>query len=445
MTFHSKRVAISKPASVQAGRARATLRTAWVRWSPGLVSFAVLLVDGLAGGGYFPRTWRLTTFAFCALAAAALVGRPRIALSGLERAFLALLAGLAGWTTLSTVWSDTPGTSVLEGERTAVYVAGAALALLAVERATVTVLLAGGLAGVTAASAYGLGTYVIFGHELNPIEGNLLFEPLGYANGLGIYAAIGILLAVGLGLAAERWVARAPCLACLVVLVPTLYLTHSRAAELGVVCGLATLLAFGRRAPRAVTVALALAATAAVVAVAVASGGERGVASRLAGQNRPHYWHVAWREYEQNAALGSGAGTFDRYWLRYRPVSSFARDAHSVYLETLAELGPVGLGLLLGALFVPLLALRPGSRDPVLATAAAGYVAFLVHAGVDWDWELPAVTLAGLLCGAAMLVAGRTPGTPELSSRGRLALLVPALALAVLALARLEIGPRLPF
>ena len=32
-------------------------------------------------------------------------------------------------------------------------------------------------------------------------------------------------------------------------------------------------------------------------------------------------------------------------------------------------------------------------------------MAFLVHAGVDWDWELPAVGLAGLACLAAVLLA----------------------------------------
>jgi tetratricopeptide (TPR) repeat protein len=42
------------------------------------------------------------------------------------------------------------------------------------------------------------------------------------------------------------------------------------------------------------------------------------------------------------------------------------------------------------------------------AIAAGAYVAFLVHAGVDWDWEVTAVTLAGLLCGVGLLISGRT-------------------------------------
>src|ERR671934_1189170 len=94
-------------------RGREALWVAWQRASPGVVSFTVVLVDGIAGGGYFPRAWRLTTFALLAFALAALVGRRRIALSPIERWFLGFLAALTAWTALSTVWSDTPETSWL--------------------------------------------------------------------------------------------------------------------------------------------------------------------------------------------------------------------------------------------------------------------------------------------------------------------------------------------
>ena len=417
----------------------------WQRAAPGLVSFTVVLVDGIAGGGYFPRAWRLTSFALLAFALAALVGRSRIRLGRIERWFLGLLAALTAWTAASTWWSDTPGTSMLEGERDVVYLAGAAALLLALDRESLPALLGGVLAGITTVAGYGLTTYVVFDHPLNPIEGKLLFEPLGYANALGIYAAIGILLAVGLALTLRPPSLRLACLAPVGILVPSLYLTDSRAAELSLALGLVVLVRFGRRIPRALTAAIGVGAAAAVAAVAVAiAHQEHNLTARLAGANRPHYWHVAWREVELNPVLGSGAGTFERYWLLYRPVGSFARDAHSLYLETLAELGPVGLVLLLAALGLPLLVLR-GRRDPLLATAAAGYVAYLVHTGVDWDWELPAVTLSGLLCGCSLLVATRRDDAPELRPWARLALIAPAIGLVVLTLVRLETGPKLPF
>ena len=35
---------------------------------------------------------------------------------------------------------------------------------------------------------------------------------------------------------------------------------------------------------------------------------------------------------------------------------------------------------------------------------------FLVHAGTDWDWELPAVTLAALLCAGVLVLGDRRTG-----------------------------------
>ena len=313
--------------------------------------------------------------------------------------------------------------------------------LLCVERGAVPRVLGGLLAGITAVSAYGLVEYALPGRPLNPIQGNLLFEPLGYANAFGIFAAIGIVVAIGLATALPRpW--RWPALATLAVLVPALYLTSSRGAWLALVVGLAVLMCLRRPSWRLVGV-VSGAALAALVVVALASSDE-GVAARLLGENRPHYWRVAWEQYETSPLLGTGAGTFSNYWLHLRPVSSFARDAHSLYVEALAELGPVGFVLVFATLALPLLAARR-ARDPIAAAALAGYVAFLVHAGVDWDWEVPAVTLAGLACGASVLVATRPEEAPPLSGRARTILVVVAVALAVVAGVRLAVGPGLPF
>ena len=62
------------------------------------------------------------------------------------------------------------------------------------------------------------------------------------------------------------------------------------------------------------------------------------------------------------------------------------------------------------------------------------YCAFLVHAAVDWDWQLPAVALAGLICGASILVAARPDAARRpLTTRLRSALLEVILPLVVLA------------
>ena len=74
--------------------------------------------------------------------------------------------------------------------------------------------------------------------------------------------------------------------------------------------------------------------------------------------------------YEANIRAGRGAGSYEQHWLADRPFEHKVRDAHSLYLETLSELGPVGLVLLLVALGAPLAAAV--ARPP--APAGAGRV-----------------------------------------------------------------------
>jgi hypothetical protein len=130
-------------------------------------------------------------------------------------------------------------------------------------------------------------------------------------------------------------------------------------------------------------------------------GDVRGRVFSLSGSNRADYWHVAWRVYEDHPALGAGAGTYSRWWLRERPVPQPVQDAHSLYLEILAELGPIGLVLLLVALAAPFAT----PRSWWAPVALAPYAAFLAHAAQDWDWELPAVTVAALACAAAPITS----------------------------------------
>ena len=83
------------------------------------------------------------------------------------------------------------------------------------------------------------------------------------------------------------------------------------------------------------------------------------------------------------------------------------RDAHALYLETLTELGPVGLLLLGGALLVPLIAGIAARRQPLTPYLVGAYAAFFIHAGIDWDWELGGVALTALLIGVLMLASKR--------------------------------------
>jgi hypothetical protein len=172
-----------------------------------------------------------------------------------------------------------------------------------------------------------------------------------------------------------------------------------------------------------------------VVGVGLALGAV--VAYGAATEPRASYYRVAWHdEYTGHPVLGTGAGTFALYWSRSGHVASRggALDVHSLYLETLAELGPVGLALLLAALLLPLRAAFAGSRSPSIPAAAAAYVAFLVHAGLDWDWEMPVVVVAALSCAAA-LVTGMLTARQRVGPVTRGAVIVAALVLGAFAIA----------
>jgi hypothetical protein len=153
----------------------------------------------------------------------------------------------------------------------------------------------------------------------------------------------------------------------------------------------------------------------------------------FSGSYRAELWHAAWHDYQAHPVLGSGPGTYEWYWDEHRPLQHKVRDAHNLYLEVLAETGPVGLLLLILALGTPLVAAFRARGHPLVPVALAAFVAFLVHATVDWDWEMSAVTLAALACAAALLTAATSRSTPILSPRLRAAGVGASLLLAVLA------------
>jgi hypothetical protein len=121
--------------------------------------------------------------------------------------------------------------------------------------------------------------------------------------------------------------------------------------------------------------------------------------------NRYAYWRVAVRAFGAQPLRGVGAGGWSVWWLRYRRVNDFAQDAHSLPLQTAAELGVVGLlflGMLVGG--VAFAARRAHRVVPeISAGAIAVIVVYAAHAPLDWDWQMPAVTLPALILAGRLL------------------------------------------
>jgi O-antigen ligase len=160
------------------------------------------------------------------------------------------------------------------------------------------------------------------------------------------------------------------------------------------------------------------------------------VSARLltfSSNGRLNLWGVSLDRFEAAPLLGEGAGTYWQAWARYRDLNTSSAEAHSLYFEVLGELGVVGLLLLMTGLVSPVLgAFRARGRE-LIPLAFGAYVAWAAHAGVDWDWELIGITIPALLCGCAILAAGREGVRPVATS----ARVAGATLLVVLSLASL--------
>lgn len=192
----------------------------------------------------------------------------------------------------------------------------------------------------------------------------------------------------------------------------------------------------GRLSGRAVAISrnpkflrgIALAAALTVIAVVAAVGGRawhqfsspdiqfpsnpQAHFADLSGAGRHEFYKVAIEAFGEKPILGHGAGTYQFSWNQLRTIELPVHDAHSLYLESFAELGIVG-GLLVIALIATLLwcafatwrAAPEPQRDRYAALLAA-MLAFAVGAAFDWFWEIPAIG-AFFFLAAGVVVAAR--------------------------------------
>jgi len=165
------------------------------------------------------------------------------------------------------------------------------------------------------------------------------------------------------------------------------------------------------------------------------------------GSVRAVYWNEALKVFQAHPALGAGARSYGTARLRYRTEDLEANDAHGFIVQTLADLGLVGLAIVLALLATWLAAAgrathpfnrcwtswrelrstgwqslgwRPvGDRGELgeqrtysperigMLSMLCLVVVFGVHSTIDWTWFVPGDACVALLC--AGWLAGRGP------------------------------------
>jgi O-antigen ligase len=241
-----------------------------------------------------------------------------------------------------------------------------------------------------------------------------------------------------------------------VLFLTSLVFTYSRGAWLaGIVTvgvGAALLRTSRRRSAlmRFAGIALATAVAVGLLSLASRSGQSSAVAARAASiadpgdaSARGHvlFWRNALRIFADRPWTGTGPGTFGAVHAAYQTdLRFYARDAHSLYLQTAAESGIGGLAGLLALLAAMAFAwarmLRRTAEEPqysLVLGGGLGLLAFLLHNAVDMDWSFPAnpamaFALAGVL--GSIAIAQRSPSVPPARGWKRMPVLGVAALLA---------------
>jgi O-Antigen ligase len=157
--------------------------------------------------------------------------------------------------------------------------------------------------------------------------------------------------------------------------------------------------------------------------------------TQLGSNGRVGEWRVAFDDgFLRHPLKGIGAGTYATLSTRYSTTFHRVLNAHSLYIEELAELGIIGGALLVASIASMLIALAfraRGAERHVWAALLAGSVMWALHAGVDWDWQMPAVTAWFFAAGGLALAAPADRPQRETHPRVRLAVGFGCLLLAV--------------
>jgi O-antigen ligase len=327
------------------------------------------------------------------------------------------------------------------------------------------------VAGALAVSVYALVARLVFGNKLYGIWAVPTVAPFGpfvnknhFAGYVEQAACLALGLAIGLASEARRgrdwlsWIesrrSRYVVLAfgSAAILVLAVPVSLSRGGAVSLCCGLGAFVVLRLVTVRetARTSALAAGAVAAVLLltalVTVLPDESRarvltlaGVTSEESGSFRLSVWHDSARLVQSSPWLGSGLGTFEDAFRRFKTgTADYAvQHAESDWVEVAAESGLAGMLLTLAAVG-PLFALGPRGAvrtslplvRGLVAGALAGLVALGVHSAFDFNLRIPANALMAAASLSVTLSATSSDSTPAARRRRWLGL-PSAIALAL--------------
>jgi O-antigen ligase len=489
-----------------------------------LLPGALVVYFSFNDGGFFPGPPALVAVLLALLLAGRLLlgidGGPARGSGGrLRTALVVLFAAYAAWVLASGLWSGSWERAFIALDYVLVYGLGFALFAVSVRgSADVRWVMRGLALGAVAVCGFAFLSRVLPSVWSAPLSQDTprLSYPLTYWNALGLLAALGIILCVGLtcddreprvvkalsamalpmlgvtllltfsrgpifaggvGLIAYVLLARPrPLLSAAVVVGPAATIAviiayratslaqilngssmqASQGHHVAVVVGLSSLAAgVGRLATagtdpyllrlgqnrRPVTPSVARAAWAATGCLAVVASLALGLPSMvtteyhrfiqgdvlpsqpklrdrltsIGADGRVTLWKVSIRDFEAAPLAGTGAGTYALEYAAHRQYASQVINAHSLYFENLGELGVIGVGLLGCLVIGSLLAVGQRTRKPertLYAAALAAALVWTIHAGFDWDWQMPAVSIPAIVLAGASLGRPRSARTP---------------------------------
>lgn len=127
-----------------------------------------------------------------------------------------------------------------------------------------------------------------------------------------------------------------------------------------------------------------------------------------ANNGRIFLWKAAVDMFDRQPLLGLGGGTFQVYWTQLRTPQSayYVTDTHELYLQSLGELGVLGLALIIiviGGILVGIATRIRGPDRALYAALFAAVLAWAIHSAVDWDWQMPATTIWVFILGGLAL------------------------------------------